>query len=95
MKSLPYLRACIKESTRLNPVTIGMAFWLRFSLIYSIINFLFYIGGLRSAGKDLVLQGYRIPKGVYNFKYSFIQFIITIFIFPAQCCYVQSASSNR
>ncbi|XP_043646329.1 probable cytochrome P450 12c1, mitochondrial [Drosophila teissieri] len=42
MKSLPYLRAVIKESLRLYPVTFGNA---------------------RSAGTDVVLDGYRIPKG--------------------------------
>ncbi|XP_020809616.1 probable cytochrome P450 12c1, mitochondrial [Drosophila serrata] len=42
MKSLPYLRACIKESLRVYPVTFGNA---------------------RSAGADVVLNGYRIPKG--------------------------------
>lgn len=43
MKSMPYLRACIKEAARLNPVVLG---------------------GLRSAGQNLVLQGYKVPKGV-------------------------------
>ncbi|XP_016982241.1 probable cytochrome P450 12c1, mitochondrial [Drosophila rhopaloa] len=42
MKSLPYLRACIKESMRLYPVAFA---------------------NLRSAGTDVVLNGYRIPKG--------------------------------
>ncbi|XP_022216791.1 probable cytochrome P450 12c1, mitochondrial [Drosophila obscura] len=42
MKSLPYLRACIKESMRMFPVTFG---------------------NLRSAGTDVVLDGYRIPQG--------------------------------
>ncbi|XP_017071986.1 probable cytochrome P450 12c1, mitochondrial [Drosophila eugracilis] len=42
MKSLPYLRAFIKESLRLYPVTFGNA---------------------RSAGTDVVLDGYQIPKG--------------------------------
>lgn len=43
MKSMPYLRACIKESARINPVVLG---------------------GVRSAGQNLVLKGYQIPKGV-------------------------------
>lgn len=41
--NMPYLRAVIKESLRMNPV----------------VN-----GNMRAAGQDLVLQGYRIPKGV-------------------------------
>ncbi|KAH8296842.1 hypothetical protein KR054_011955 [Drosophila jambulina] len=41
MKSLPYLRACIKESMRVYPVTFG---------------------NMRSAGADVVLSGFRIPK---------------------------------
>lgn len=42
MRSLPYLRACIKEGMRL----------------YSPV-----FGNLRAAGRDIVLQGYQIPKG--------------------------------
>ncbi|XP_017139100.1 probable cytochrome P450 12c1, mitochondrial [Drosophila miranda] len=42
MKSLPYLRACIKESMRMFPVTFG---------------------NIRSAGTNVVLDGYRIPQG--------------------------------
>ncbi|EDW79018.1 uncharacterized protein Dwil_GK10770 [Drosophila willistoni] len=42
MKSLPYLRACIKESLRLYPIVFG---------------------NLRATGADVVLDGYRIPKG--------------------------------
>ncbi|KAH8371907.1 hypothetical protein KR093_009269 [Drosophila rubida] len=42
MKSLPYLRAFIKESMRRYPVIFG---------------------NLRAAGADIVLEGYRIPKG--------------------------------
>lgn len=41
--SIPYLRAVIKESLRLNSITNG---------------------NMRAAGQDIVLQGYRIPKGV-------------------------------
>ncbi|XP_017011348.2 probable cytochrome P450 12c1, mitochondrial [Drosophila takahashii] len=44
MKSLPYLRAFIKESLRVYPVTFG---------------------NTRSAGTDVVLNGYRIPKGTH------------------------------
>ncbi|XP_016952969.1 probable cytochrome P450 12c1, mitochondrial [Drosophila biarmipes] len=44
MKSLPYLRAFIKESMRVYPVTFANA---------------------RSAGADVVLNGYRIPKGTH------------------------------
>ena len=42
MANMPYLRACMKESARINPV---------------------FSGTLRAAGQDLVLQGYKIPKG--------------------------------
>jgi cytochrome P450 family 12 len=45
--SVPYLRAVIKESLRINPV----------------VN-----GNIRAASKDLVLQGYRIPKDVRILK---------------------------
>ncbi|XP_073817037.1 cytochrome P450 CYP12A2-like isoform X2 [Musca autumnalis] len=41
-KNMPYLRACIKESLRVYPLTIGNA---------------------RAPAKDVVLSGYRIPKG--------------------------------
>ncbi|XP_017041563.1 probable cytochrome P450 12c1, mitochondrial [Drosophila ficusphila] len=44
MKSLPYLRAFIKESMRVYPVIIG---------------------NVRSAGTDVVLYGYRVPKGTH------------------------------
>lgn len=43
MKNLPYLRACMKESSRIMPVVFS---------------------NMRSTGQDLVLKGYRIPKGV-------------------------------
>lgn len=42
LQNIPYLRACLKESLRLNPVTAG---------------------NLRALGQDLVLSGYRVPKG--------------------------------
>lgn len=42
MANMPYLRACIKEAARLNPVTLG---------------------GIRTLPHDIVLSGYRIPKG--------------------------------
>ncbi|XP_037955925.1 cytochrome P450 12b1, mitochondrial [Teleopsis dalmanni] len=41
-KQMPYLRACIKESLRITPITPG---------------------NLRMAAKNLVLSGYRVPKG--------------------------------
>jgi len=44
MKSLPYLRAFIKESMRVYPVTFA---------------------NVRSAGADVVLEGYRIPRGTH------------------------------
>ena len=43
MQNLPYLRACIKESQRKYPLTIGNA---------------------RVLQNDLVLSGYRVPKGM-------------------------------
>ena len=43
MKSLPYLRAALKESLRLFPVTVGT---------------------MRGTTKDMVFQGYQVPKNV-------------------------------
>lgn len=43
--AVPYLRACIKETMRLTPITTG---------------------NTRAAGRDLVIKGYQIPKGVSN-----------------------------
>lgn len=45
LSRVPYLRACLKESMRVQPVTDG---------------------NMRAAGKDMVLGGYQIPKGVCN-----------------------------
>lgn len=42
MANMPYLRACIKEAARLNPVTLG---------------------NIRTLPHDIVLSGFRIPKG--------------------------------
>lgn len=42
MANMPYLRACIKEAMRLNPVTLG---------------------NIRTLPRDVVMSGYRIPKG--------------------------------
>ena len=42
MANMPYLRACIKEATRLNPVAEG---------------------NIRNLPHDVVMSGYRIPKG--------------------------------
>lgn len=47
LNSLPYMRACLKESMRLTPIIAG---------------------NVRAAGRDLVLQGYQIPKEVTNFN---------------------------
>lgn len=44
MKSLPYLRACMKEQHRLIPVVFGNA---------------------RTPARDIVIQGYQIPKGTH------------------------------
>lgn len=52
MNSLPYLRACMKESLRYTPI----------------------FGNIRSAGRDMVVQGYQMPKDVssfHNFLYTF------------------------
>lgn len=43
MKSLPYLRAALKESLRMFPVTVGT---------------------MRATTKDMVFQGYQVPKNV-------------------------------
>lgn len=43
LKNVSYLRACIKESMRITPVSFGVQ---------------------RAAGRDIVLQGYQLPKGV-------------------------------
>jgi len=40
LSSLPYMRACLKESMRITPV---------------------FSGNFRGAGRDMVIQGYRIP----------------------------------
>ena len=50
MKSLPYLRAALKESLRLFPVTVGT---------------------IRATTKDMVFQGYQVPK---NVRQQFITF---------------------
>lgn len=42
LANAPYLRACLKEAARINPVTAGNA---------------------RTAGQDVVISGYQIPKG--------------------------------
>lgn len=43
MKSLPYLRAALKESLRMFPVTVGT---------------------MRATTKDMIFQGYQVPKNV-------------------------------
>ncbi|KAI8118151.1 Cytochrome P450 CYP12A2 [Lucilia cuprina] len=44
LKNIPYLRACIKESQRIYPLTVGNA---------------------RAPVKDVVISGYRVPKGTH------------------------------
>lgn len=59
---MPYMRACLKETLRLNAVVAGNA---------------------RQAGRNIVLDGYRIPKGVRLRKsllYIFIRFGINLFL---------------
>lgn len=48
LDNMPYLKAVIKETTRLAPIAIG---------------------NVRRTPKDLVLNGYQIPKGVNIFLY--------------------------
>lgn len=43
LNNLPYMRACLKEALRMNPVLVGNA---------------------RTTGRDLVLNGYQVPKGI-------------------------------
>lgn len=43
LNSLPYMRACLKEALRMNPVLSGNA---------------------RTTGRDVVLNGYQVPKGI-------------------------------
>lgn len=43
LKSLPYLKAALKESLRMFPVTVGT---------------------MRATTKDMVFQGYQVPKNV-------------------------------
>lgn len=43
---MPYMKACLKEALRLNPVVAGDA---------------------RGTGKDIVLEGYQVPKNVIHF----------------------------
>ena len=46
LQNMPYLRACMKESHRFEPV----------------------FDNFRSAGQDIVLQGFEIPYKVHNWK---------------------------
>lgn len=50
LNSLPYLRACLKESLRVIPASSG---------------------NVRTSGRDLVLQGYQIPKDVIYWQYMY------------------------
>lgn len=43
LNSMPYMRACLKEALRMNPVLAGNA---------------------RTTGRDVVLNGYQVPKGI-------------------------------
>lgn len=58
LNSLPYMRACLKESMRRTPIIPG---------------------NVRCAGRDIVLQGYQIPKGVIYLTHMSDIFFLTIF----------------
>lgn len=69
---LSYIKACLKEALRMNPVVAGDARW---------------------TGKDIVLEGYQIPKNVshtalaINFEYIFIRSFYRLKLqWHVRCC---------
>lgn len=54
-----YSRAVLKESLRLNPISVGVG---------------------RNLNTDLILGGYRVPKGVSEIKFP-VQFVTECFTF--------------
>lgn len=72
MNSLPYLRACMKESQRYSPI----------------------FGNARSAGRDMVLQGYQMPKLVSYALVSKIGVLMDFILFRPTSLWLTICSSG-